>query len=415
MRCRLLALLVVIVSVSFFIPASATSGLDITVSCPFILFLGEKASWVVTVSYYGQLYSPPTLEANLIKAENGESVLSFTKSDFTSTSIAGIFVVSYGITSSFVSGFYSLVVRAYDDTKNFGPNSWVRGVGQAGFQISNKIASDATIQSIKDGIAEVKTSVRDVKLVIDEIQPKIVEIKDDIVTLQTRIGELKTTIDAIHVRLIAYNSTFALIHSDVRQSWLTLDKIQTNMLSLPGNVASKVVFPVTRDDWSNMQMMVTYLMYAVVGLGAFAIVVAFMFRRQQSVISAQQMSGQMFPQPAYPFPQMMPGQIPGVPQPQRPELSLDFTSLPPPIAEKPSQEVIKAEEKVMQLATPTPQGERKVELPQPSFASMPPPEASVVPSTQSVSEKVAPEKKNERPRRKISLKDLDLGETVIWS
>ena len=371
-----------------FMLVSATSGLDITVACPYILFQGEKASWVVTVSYYGELYSPPTLVGALINAETGSSVLSFVKSDFTASSLTGVFVVSYSISSSFTSGFYSLVVRAFDDTKNFGPNAWVRGVGQAGFQISSKIASDATIQSIKDGIAEVKTSVRDLKVVIDEINPKIVSIRDNIVTLDTKIGEMKTTINAIHLRVVAYNDTFALINSDVRQSWIAINKIQTSILGLPAGVASKVVFPVTKEDWEYMRTLIYCVVGGFVALAGVVLYVAFGYRRQTMVL-AQQTSAQGFPM------------MPGMSQP---------TMFPTPLQELPSspvaeflpipeQPIIKERgevERIVQLP-----GETVKELP----VSIPKKEPVNSSSKQVI-------RKEEKTRKEV--KSIDLGETVVW-
>ncbi|MEM2169783.1 MAG: hypothetical protein QW186_08305 [Candidatus Bathyarchaeia archaeon] len=97
---------------------------------------------------------------------------------------------------------------------------------------------NATLISIKDGVATLDTKFGTMLATLDAINAKIVSISDGVATISTTLGTVKTTLDAINAKIVSVDGNVAKIVTDVGTVKTTLDAINAKVTSISGDVAT---------------------------------------------------------------------------------------------------------------------------------------------------------------------------------
>ncbi|MEM2293907.1 MAG: hypothetical protein QXX41_11590 [Nitrososphaerota archaeon] len=107
-----------------------------------------------------------------------------------------------------------------------------------GTMLATLDAINAKIVSISDGVATISTTLGTVKTTLDAINAKIVSISDGVATISTTLGTVKTTLDAINAKIVSISDGVATISTTLGTVKTTLDAINAKVTSISGDVAT---------------------------------------------------------------------------------------------------------------------------------------------------------------------------------
>ena len=97
---------------------------------------------------------------------------------------------------------------------------------------------NATLVSVKDGVAEISLNIGDIKVKLNAINAKLVDISGTVATIDTNVGTIKTDVALIKPKIVSIEEDVATIESDVGSIKVDVSAIKPVVMDIKDGVAT---------------------------------------------------------------------------------------------------------------------------------------------------------------------------------
>jgi hypothetical protein len=202
--------------------------IDVQLDVGAVHFKGEIADFYIYVADYGKAITPDGMRATLYLG--GAMYSNLTTA--TERVAEGLYRVTYTIPVDAQSGTYVLLVQA--------EYAHVEGSAIKSFLVSSTLSNwNAYISNIKDNIATVIIpSLGQMKLDLTAVNATIVSIGNDVATIRTSVGTLTTDMANLDAKIVKVDGDVATVQTSLGNLQGDVSTVKVKVTDMPGYIST---------------------------------------------------------------------------------------------------------------------------------------------------------------------------------